>query len=103
MMSLSSAPALPGVGVQAPRRSRPEVALLEAGRPQSDKNFTEHKPSSNSKYRNRAPEIVRKTRPIQVKFRCLQRIYIQLVRQRSGRALYNARRQALWTGWAASA
>jgi len=45
-----------------------KVALLEAGRTQSDKNFTEHKPAFELKYRNRAPEIVRKTRPIQVKF-----------------------------------
>jgi choline dehydrogenase-like flavoprotein len=45
-----------------------KVALLEAGRPQSDKNFTEHKPAFELKYRNCAPEIVRKTRPIQVKF-----------------------------------
>jgi choline dehydrogenase-like flavoprotein len=44
------------------------VALLEAGRPQSDKNFTEHKPAFELKYRNKAPEIIRKTRPIQVKF-----------------------------------
>jgi len=45
-----------------------KVALLEAGRPQSDKNFTEHKPAFELKYRNRAPEIIRKTRPIQIKF-----------------------------------
>jgi choline dehydrogenase-like flavoprotein len=45
-----------------------KVALLEAGRPQSDKNFTEHKPAFELKYRNRAKEIVRKTRPIQVNF-----------------------------------
>jgi choline dehydrogenase-like flavoprotein len=45
-----------------------KVALLEAGRPQSDKNFTEHKPAFELKYRSMAPEIVRKTRPIQVKF-----------------------------------
>jgi choline dehydrogenase-like flavoprotein len=45
-----------------------KVALLEAGRPQSDKNFTEHKPAFELKYRDRAPEIVRRTRPIQVKF-----------------------------------
>jgi choline dehydrogenase-like flavoprotein len=42
-----------------------KVALLEAGRPQSDKNFTEHKPAFELKYRNLAQEIVRKTRPIQ--------------------------------------
>src|SRR6266850_2237131 len=45
-----------------------KVALLEAGRPQSDKNFTEHKPAFELKYRNKAPEIMRKTRPIQIKF-----------------------------------
>jgi choline dehydrogenase-like flavoprotein len=45
-----------------------KVALLEAGRPQSDKNFSEHKPAFELKYRNLAKEIVRKTRPIQSKF-----------------------------------
>src|SRR5260370_7975862 len=45
-----------------------KVALLEAGRAQSDKNFTEHRPAFELKYRNRAPEIVRTTRPIQIKF-----------------------------------
>ena len=42
-----------------------KVALLEAGRPQPDKNFSEHKPAFELKYRNLAQEIVRKTRPIQ--------------------------------------
>jgi glucoside 3-dehydrogenase (cytochrome c) catalytic subunit len=41
------------------------VALLDAGPPQSDKNFTEHKPVFQLKYRNLAPEVIRKTRPIQ--------------------------------------
>jgi choline dehydrogenase-like flavoprotein len=45
-----------------------KVALLEAGRPQSDKNFTEHKPVFELKYRNKAPEIIRKMRSIQIKF-----------------------------------
>ena len=45
-----------------------KVALLEAGRPQSDANFSEHKPAFELKYRNMAPEILRKTRPIQSKF-----------------------------------
>ncbi|HVO57342.1 MAG TPA: GMC family oxidoreductase [Dongiaceae bacterium] len=44
------------------------VALLEAGRPQSDQNFTEHKPEFELKYRNRAAEMVRKTRPVQSVF-----------------------------------
>jgi glucoside 3-dehydrogenase (cytochrome c) catalytic subunit len=42
-----------------------KVALLEAGRAQSDENFSEHKPAFELKYRNLAKEIVRKTRPIQ--------------------------------------
>ena len=45
-----------------------EVALLEAGRPQSPKNFTEHVPPFDLKYRNLVPELVRRTRPIQSKF-----------------------------------
>jgi choline dehydrogenase-like flavoprotein len=42
-----------------------KVALLEAGRAQSDENFSEHKPAFELRYRNLAKEIVRKTRPIQ--------------------------------------
>ncbi len=42
-----------------------KVALLEAGKPQSDTNFTEHKPAFELKYRNRATETLRKTRPVQ--------------------------------------
>lgn len=42
-----------------------KVALLDAGPPQSDKNFTEHVPAFKLKYRNRAPEVVRRTRPVQ--------------------------------------
>jgi choline dehydrogenase-like flavoprotein len=45
-----------------------KVALLEAGRPQYDKNFTEHKPEFELKHRNKAHEFIRKTRPVQVKF-----------------------------------
>jgi choline dehydrogenase-like flavoprotein len=44
------------------------VVLLEAGKPQSDDNFTEHKPAFELKYRNRATEILRKTRPVQSVF-----------------------------------
>jgi choline dehydrogenase-like flavoprotein len=42
-----------------------KVALLDCGRPQSDRNFTEHKPEFELKYRDRVPEVVRRTRPIQ--------------------------------------
>jgi choline dehydrogenase-like flavoprotein len=45
-----------------------KVALLEAGRPQADANFSEHKPAFGLKYRNMAAEVVRKTRPVQSKF-----------------------------------
>ena len=42
-----------------------KVALVEAGRPQSDKNFTEHMADFQLKYRDKAPEIIRRTRPVQ--------------------------------------
>ena len=42
-----------------------KVALVDAGRPQSDASFTEHKPEFMARYRNRAPEVIRKTRPTQ--------------------------------------
>jgi choline dehydrogenase-like flavoprotein len=45
-----------------------KVALLEAGRPQSDANFSEHKPAFKLKYRNMADETIRKTRPVQSVF-----------------------------------
>src|SRR5258708_3630432 len=41
-----------------------KVALLEAGRAVTAREFTEHIPSYQLKYRNHSPEIVR-TRPIQ--------------------------------------
>lgn len=47
-----------------------KVAMLEAGAPQSDKNFTEHVPAFQLKYRDMAPETLRKTRPIQSKMAC---------------------------------
>src|SRR5262245_7363385 len=49
-----------------------KVALLEAGKPQSDVNFTEHKPEFELKYRNHAKELLRKTRPIQSRFACTE-------------------------------
>lgn len=45
-----------------------KVALLEAGRPQNEEKFSEHKPAFELKYRNLAKEIVRKTRPVQSVF-----------------------------------
>ncbi|HVA00459.1 MAG TPA: GMC family oxidoreductase [Terriglobia bacterium] len=42
-----------------------KVALVDAGRQQSDKNFNEHVPPFKFKYRDMAPEVVRRTRPVQ--------------------------------------
>ncbi|HEV2494660.1 MAG TPA: GMC family oxidoreductase [Terriglobia bacterium] len=42
-----------------------KVALVDAGRRQSDSNFTEHEPDFKYKYRNRAWNLYTKTRPIQ--------------------------------------
>jgi choline dehydrogenase-like flavoprotein len=42
-----------------------KVALLDCGRPQSDQNFTEHMPAFELRYRDRIPEVIRRTRPIQ--------------------------------------
>src|ERR1700760_526474 len=44
------------------------VAIVEAGKPQSDANFSEHKPAFELKYRNMADSIVAKNHPIQGKF-----------------------------------
>jgi choline dehydrogenase-like flavoprotein len=42
-----------------------KVALLDCGRPQSDQNFTEHVPAFELKYRDRIPDVIRRTRPVQ--------------------------------------
>ncbi len=42
-----------------------KVGLVDAGRAQSDENFSEHKPPFELKYRDRAPEVIRRTRPKQ--------------------------------------
>ena len=42
-----------------------KVALIDCGRPQSDANFTEHKPAFELQYRDQADSVIRKTRPIQ--------------------------------------
>jgi choline dehydrogenase-like flavoprotein len=41
------------------------VALVEAGRPQTDSEFTEHQPVFSLKFRDRADELIRRTRPRQ--------------------------------------
>ena len=42
-----------------------KVALVDAGRPQSDQDFTEHMPPFQLKYRDRAADWIRRTRPVQ--------------------------------------
>ena len=41
------------------------VALVDAGRPQSDRNFREHDPGFAVRYRNLAPQVLQRRRPIQ--------------------------------------
>ncbi len=42
-----------------------KVGLLDAGRALTDADYSEHVPAFNLKYRNEAPEVIRRTRPIQ--------------------------------------
>src|SRR5688500_4122714 len=42
-----------------------KTALLDCGRPIADKEFNEHKSSFEYPYRNRAPQVIRRTRPVQ--------------------------------------
>jgi glucoside 3-dehydrogenase (cytochrome c) catalytic subunit len=42
-----------------------KVALVEAGKPQGDKDFVEHVPAFDLKYRNMADNLLRRTRPKQ--------------------------------------
>ncbi len=42
-----------------------KVALVDAGRVHGDEDFREHKPGFQLKYRDHAPEWIRKTRPVQ--------------------------------------
>jgi choline dehydrogenase-like flavoprotein len=52
-----------------------KVALLEAGRAVTPKEFTEHMPSFKLKYRNHSPEVMR-TRPIQKQcYACMEYNY----------------------------
>jgi choline dehydrogenase-like flavoprotein len=41
------------------------VALLDCGRPQNDAQFTEHQAAFTLKYRDRADELIKRTRPVQ--------------------------------------
>jgi len=52
-----------------------KVAIVEAGRAQSDDAFTEHMAPFELTYRNLAHEIVRKTRPIQSHLACTEYNY----------------------------
>jgi choline dehydrogenase-like flavoprotein len=52
------------------------VALLDAGRDLSPADFTEHKPAFNLPFRDRAPEIIRRTRPRQKEcYACMEYNY----------------------------
>src|SRR6266700_2761776 len=45
-----------------------KVALVDCGRPVPESEFSEHKPPFELKYRDRAPQVIEKTRPIQKLF-----------------------------------
>jgi choline dehydrogenase-like flavoprotein len=45
-----------------------KVALVDNGRPVPESEFSEHKPRFELKYRDRAPEVVTRTRPVQKLF-----------------------------------
>jgi len=45
-----------------------KVALVDAGRPLTDSDYTEHMPRFQLKYRDMAPAIITRTRPIQKLF-----------------------------------
>src|SRR5438445_768657 len=40
------------------------VGLLDAGRALTDADYTEHQPATDLPYRNRAPEVITRTRPV---------------------------------------
>src|SRR5215831_19458213 len=44
------------------------VALVDNGRPVPESEFTEHKAPYELKYRDRAPEVIKRTRPVQKLF-----------------------------------
>ena len=45
-----------------------KVALVDNGRPVPESEFTEHKAPYELKYRDRAPEVIKRTRPVQKLF-----------------------------------
>ena len=75
-MPLWWAPAPPAAGRPSGcRKPALKVALLEAGRNISPKEFTEHMPAYKLKYRDMSPEIAR-TRPVQKQcYACMEYNY----------------------------
>ncbi len=73
-----------------------DVAVLEAGRNVSPKEFTEHKPPFELKYRDIAGSGEwRKSRPIQTPVLCMHGIQLRLVCRRSQESLQHSSRQAV--------
>jgi len=53
-----------------------QVALVDCGRPHGDETFSEHTSSFSLKYRDRAPEIIKRTRPVQKEcYACMEYNY----------------------------
>ena len=72
-----------------------KVALLEAGKPQGDADFTEHVPAYDLTYRDQGERVDPPHAPAAARLLCLPRVELQVVRQRSRRALHHAGRQAV--------
>lgn len=71
------------------------VAVLDCGRPQSDKNFTEHMPAFQLKYRDHAPEVIKRTRLVQKDCYACMEYHYDWFRERPRGALHHAQGHAL--------
>ena len=72
-----------------------KVAILEAGKPQRDQDFTEHVPQWELKYRNRADDLMRKTRPKQRDCYACREYNYKWFANDLEEPLHHARRQAI--------
>jgi choline dehydrogenase-like flavoprotein len=72
-----------------------KVAILEAGKPQRDQDFTEHVQQWELKYRNRADDLMRKTRPKQRDCYACREYNYKWFANDLEEPLHDARRQAI--------
>ena len=72
-----------------------KVALLEAGKPQGGADFSEHVPAYDLTVSRSGERVDPPHAPAAARLLCLPRVELQVVRQRSRRALHHAGRQAV--------